>query len=447
MFGLRVAIGFAACMGWGRVVAHAFASCCLMSPATEQSLAEVAIFLRDLGRALHVSGAPAHDLERSLTEAGGRLGVTVEGFAVLTFLALTVSDGSQSRRVELLRLPAYDFNMARLIELQALCREINAAAEIAGYRQRLAAIMVRPAPWSGAAFAAMGFLLSAAVALLLRGGWVEMLCGGLIGMLFVAAALGFARVPRLAPAVPVILCALAALLAHALALVLPQQLPFISAVAGIVFLLPGFMLTVAMSELATQNYLAGTGRLTGAFVLLFLMGAGLAIGSQAAQAWLPAVTPGASQPVAPWVIWLAIAALGVSLLAVLQAPWRTVHVSVGACLLAWAVFSVLDDRVGNVVAAFIAALSVASAGQIYQQLSRQPAALVQIPGLITLVPGSMGFRGIHALMQQDNVAGIQLMTEMLLTGAVLAVGLLLADNIWPLLFSRRAVTTAPETKL
>ena len=89
---------------------------------------------------------------------------------------------------------------------------------------------------------------------------------------------------------------------------------------------------------------------------------------------------------------------------------------------------------------------MASAGQIYQQLSRQPAALVQIPGLITLVPGSMGFRGIHALMQQDNVAGIQLMTEMLLTGAVLAVGLLLADNIWPLLFSRRAVTTDPEPK-
>ena len=137
-------------------------------------------------------------------DAGARLGVTVEGFAVLTFLALTVSDGNQSRRVELLRLPAYDFNMARLIELQALCREINAAAEIAGYRERLAAIMLRPAPWSGAAFAAMGFLLSAAVALLLRGGWVEMLCGGLIGMFFVAAALGFARVPRLAPAVPVI---------------------------------------------------------------------------------------------------------------------------------------------------------------------------------------------------------------------------------------------------
>ena len=413
-----------------------------MSSHTEKSLAGVAAFLRDLGRALHVSGAPAHDLERDLMQIGERLGARVEGFAVLTFLALTISADGQSRRVEMLRLPPYDFNMARLIELQALCREIDSPARIDAYAARLAEIMARPAPWSGWRFAAMGFLLSGPVALLLRGGWVEMLCGGLIGMLFVAGALGFARVPRLAPAVPVVLCALAALLAYALALVLPQQLPFISAVAGMVFLLPGFMLTVAMSELATQNYLAGTGRLAGAFILLFLMGVGLAIGTQAASAWFPMLAPVAPLPVPGWVIWPAIAALGISLLAVLQAPWSAVHVSVGACLLAWAVFSVLDDRVGNIVAAFAAALAVASAGQIYQQASGRPAALVQIPGLITLVPGSMGFRGIHALMQQDNVSGIQLMTEMLLTGAVLAVGLLLADNIWPAIFAKRQAAPA-----
>ena len=231
-----------------------------------------------------------------------------------------------------------------------------------------------------------------------------------------------------------------------LALALPQQSPFVSSVAGIVYLLPGFMLTVAMSELATQNYLAGTGRLAGAFILLFLLGVGLAIGTQAGQAWMPPIIPAAPPAVPGWATWLAISALGVSLLAVLQAPLTAVHVSVGACLLAWAVFAGLDEHVGNIVAAFAGALAVASAGQIYQQVSGRPAALVQIPGLITLVPGSMGFRGVHALMQQDNVAGVNLITEMLLTGAVLAVGLLLADNIWPVLFAkRRAAAPSGET--
>lgn len=404
----------------------------------DQTLARLALFLRDLGQALHVSGAPAHALENAMKEIGRRLGARVEGFAVLTFLALTVVAGGNSRRVELLRLPPYDYNMARLIELDALCRDISSVDDLDRYIERLAAIMRQPAPWSGWRFVGMGFLLSGSVALLLRGGWVEMLCGGLLGMFFVAGYLQFARIPRLGPAVPVILCALAAIGAQGLAHLWPQQVPFISAVAGIVLLLPGFMLTVAMSELATQNYLAGTGRLTGAFVLLFLMGAGLAIGTQISLAWLPAVPlPDSVAALPGWAIWAAIAALGISLLAVLQAPWSAVHVSVGACLLAWAVYSLVNARMGNVVGAFAGALTVASAGHLYQYLSKRPAALVQIPGLITLVPGSMGFRGVHALIEQDSAAGISLLTDMVMTGAVLAVGLLLADNILPLIFERR----------
>lgn len=405
----------------------------------EQTLAQLAHFLRDLGRALHVSGAPAHDLEAAMNEIGQRLGARVEGFAVLTFLALTVVSGAHSRRVELLRLPPYDYNMARLIELEALCREISSVDDLECYGERLAAIMRQSPPWSGWRFVAMGFLLSGSVALLLRGGWVEMFCGGLIGMFFVAGYLQFSRIPRLGPAVPVILCALAAVAAQGLAQFFPQQVPFISAVAGIVLLLPGFMLTVAMSELATQNYLAGTGRLTGAFVLLFLMGAGLAIGTQISLALLPVLpAPGAFTNLPGWAIWMAIAGLGISLLAVLQAPLSSVNVSVGACLLAWAVYSLVNTEMGNVVGAFAGALAVACAGHLYQYLTKKPAALVQIPGLITLVPGSMGFRGVHALIQQDSNAGISLITDMMMTGAVLAVGLLLADNILPLLFERRA---------
>lgn len=408
------------------------------APQNDQALERIALFLRDLGQALHVSGAPAQDMERGLNEIGRRLGIRVEGFAVLTFLALNVVSGANSRRVEMLRLPPYDYNMARLIALQELCRDISDIDALDAYIARLATIMQAPPTWSGWRFVVMGFLLSGSVALLLRGGWVEMLCGGLIGMGFVAGYLRLSLISRLGPAVPVILCALAAMAAQGLAHLFPNQTPFISAVAGVVLLLPGFMLTVAMSELATQNYLAGTGRLTGAFVLLFLMGAGLAIGTQFSLALLPASIPASMTSLPAWAIWPAIAALGISLLAVLQAPWRSLPVSVLACLLAWAVYSVVSAKMGNIVGAFSGAVAVASAGHLFHYMTRQPAVLVQIPGLITLVPGSMGFRGVHALMEQNSAAGISLITDMVLTGAVLAVGLLLADNILPLVFERES---------
>jgi uncharacterized membrane protein YjjB (DUF3815 family) len=125
------------------------------------------------------------------------------------------------------------------------------------------------------------------------------------------------------------------------------------------------------------------------------------------------------------------------MLGVLQAPLRAVHVLVGGSLLAWAVFSLVGAVFGNVVGAFAGALAVAGAGHAYTYLSGQPDILVKIPGLIVLVPGSMGFRGLHALIEQDNASGVSLVTSMLLIGAVLAVGLLLADSIAPLLFARR----------
>ncbi len=170
----------------------------------------------------------------------------------------------------------------------------------------------------------------------------------------------------------------------------------------------------------------------------------MAIGTQFSLALLPVSTPGIVTTVPPWAIWPAIAALGVSLLAVLQAPWRSLPVSVLACLLAWAVYSLVSAEMGNIVGAFTGAVAVASAGHLYHYMTRQPAVLVQIPGLITLVPGSMGFRGVHALMEQNSAAGISLITDMVLTGAVLAVGLLLADNILPLVFERESAKRESE---
>jgi len=405
--------------------------------AMTENLDRLAKFLRNLARAMHISGMPTHDLERHLNGIGKQFNVHVECFAVLTMLTLNITAENKTQRVEMLRLPANDYNMARLIALEQLIRGMDGLNSLERCEAQLEAIMGAPPLWSGWSFAFLGFLLSGSVAVLLRGGWTEILCGGLLGMLFVGAYLTLARAPRLGPAMPVILCTSAAICAHALSLVFPQQTPFITAVAGVVLLLPGFTLTIAMSELATQNLLAGTGRLAGAIMLLFMMGAGLVIGTQISQHLLPARTTGTLLPTESWIIWPAIAVLGISMLGVLQAPLRSVHVLVGGCLLAWAVFSLVGSVFGNVVGAFAGALAVAGAGHLYTYLTGQPDILVKIPGIITLVPGSMGFRGLHALMEQDSAAGISLMVDMAMTGAVLAVGLLLADNIAPLLFARR----------
>jgi len=400
-------------------------------------LQRLGVFLRALAEALHISGMPAHDLERQLNAIGQRLGVRVDCFAVLTMITLNIVADDGSQRLEMIRLPVYDYNMTRLIALEKLSGELSSLDQLADCARQLKEIMAAPPLWRGWPYVLLGALLSASVAVLLRGGWREVLCGGLVGWLFVGTQQWLARNPRLGPAAPVILCALAALAAQILSLVFPGLAVFLTAVAGVVLLLPGFTLTIAMSELATQNLLAGSGRLVGACMLLFMMGAGLAIGNEIGQQLLPTARAGITGALPDWLIWPAIAAMGIALLGLLQVPLRAAHVLVGGCLVAWGAYAGVGAALGNIVGAFAGALAVATAGHLYHRLSGQPDILVKIPGLIVLVPGSMGFRGLHALMEQESIVGIGLLTEMLLTGAVLAVGLLLADNIAPLLFGRR----------
>ena len=109
-----------------------------------KDLDRLAAFLRQLAQALHISGMPAHDLERHLNTLGQRLGVRVDCFAVLTMLTLNITADNATQRIEMLRLPSYDYNMARLIALEKLLREIEGGDNLTRCAARLDDIMKTP---------------------------------------------------------------------------------------------------------------------------------------------------------------------------------------------------------------------------------------------------------------------------------------------------------------
>jgi uncharacterized membrane protein YjjP (DUF1212 family) len=386
-------------------------------------------FLGELAKAMHVSGANSHDLERHVHQLGQRFGVESHCFALPTMLTITLETAHQGQQSRLVRLPTYDYNMTRLIALKDIIRKLHSLSQLDEARQQLSQITQAPSPWQPWQMVLCGFVLSSCIALLLGGGLPEMLLAGLVGLLFVLAMLLLSPRQGLSPVIPVLLCGFAALCTYALTVAVPVTSPFVVILAGIVLLLPGFTITIAMIELATGNLLAGTGRMAGAFILMLMMGAGVAIGTTLGTQWLPYRTLSTLEKLPDWTVWPCIALLGATLLVFLQAPWRALHIMMGACLLAFAVSSAMSAWLGPVAGAFTGAFSVALAGHLYQRMSGEPGILVQIPGLITLVPGSVGFKGLHALMEQDNLAGISTMTSMVITGAALVIGTLLANSL------------------
>jgi uncharacterized membrane protein YjjB (DUF3815 family) len=96
----------------------------------------------------------------------------------------------------------------------------------------------------------------------------------------------------------------------------------------------------------------------------------------------------------------------------------------------------LGVRIGGLVfdrelSAFVGAFAVAVAANLYARLRRRPAAVMRTPGLLLLVPGSLGFRGLTTALQQDFSAGSQFAFRMLLVGGALVAGLLVANVLVP----------------
>ena len=54
-------------------------------------------------------------------------------------------------------------------------------------------------------------------------------------------------------------------------------------------------------------------------------------------------------------------------------------------------------------ASTLAALASAALGNAYARWAQRPGALVRVPGIILLVPGSVALRGVINLVQQQNV--------------------------------------------
>ncbi|MBL4591930.1 MAG: threonine/serine exporter family protein, partial [Phycisphaerales bacterium] len=77
----------------------------------------------------------------------------------------------------------------------------------------------------------------------------------------------------------------------------------------------------------------------------------------------------------------------------------------------------------------LAAACVGVASNVYARITNRPAAIVVLPGLLILVPGSVGFRSLTAFLDADTLGGLQTAIGVFFIGVSIVVGLLLANVI------------------
>ena len=226
-------------------------------------------------------------------------------------------------------------------------------------------------------------------------------------------------------------CALVAFLVHMGARFGLQLDPTVTTVAAIVVLLPGLSFTTALAELAMRHLSSGSARLLGTLAVLLTMVVGVGIGDRLAELAFGRVTIVSGGELG-WPFHIAaLLATWISYTILLrgtrsQAVWILLAVAIGYGGARLGRF-LLTPELG----AFVGALLVTIAGNLFARWRRRPAAVVRTPGLLLLVPGSLGFRGLTNAVAGDLTQSVQFLFDMLLVGGALVAGMLMAGVLFP----------------
>ncbi len=389
------------------------------------------ILVEVLARALHRYGTPAHRLEEAMGHVASGLGLQSQFFSTPT--AIFASLGTRGhQRTLLIRVEPGEIELEKLSRLDAvltlLARGDITPATALGEVEAIEAA----APRYGTLLTTLAFALaSASAACFFGGGGMEILGAGGAGLLIGLLAAGlqpFAHARRLfEPLAALGATALATMLAIPLA---PMAHPVVI-LAGLIVLIPGLSLTVAMKELATRNLISGSGRLAWAALVFLAIGFGVALGDRLARALvgpLPAVEPTA---LPDWSLLLALPVSAAAFTVLFRALPRDMPWILAASAMAVAGSRLGAAALGAELGALVGALLVGAGSNLFSRLLNRPAAIIQLPGLILLVPGSIGFRSIAALLEGEILFGVETAFEMTLVAVALVTGLLLANVLVP----------------
>lgn len=405
----------------------------MLPPVSEPRVAkdtedDARAFVLELGAALHRYGAMAPRVEQAMDLASARFGLRGQFFATPTSIFAAFGEpGSQS--VGLMRVEPGSVDLDKRCALDellddALQERIPAGAGLA----RLREIERTAQRWGPALTTACHGLSSAAAARFLGGSWREMGAALIVGWAAGLLVLASRRSRWIERVLEPLAGAVVSALALALAWWFGPLSSYTATVAGLIALLPGMTMTAAMSELALRHLAAGTARFMGSVLTLLALTVGVVIGRQVARL-LPALAAAPDSAPPRWSLALALVVAPLALAVLMQARPRDLGWILAAGLVAYLGASSGGLVLGADVGAFTGALAVGMASNLFARALHRPSVVTMVPGLLVLVPGSLGFRSLLALLERDVLSGVDTAFSMVMVAISLAAGLLLANVV------------------
>ena len=387
-------------------------------------------FLIKVGVLLHRYGTPSHRLERVVSELANNLGV--EAVCLYTPTALLLSINNESiESTYLRRVDSGAVDVDKLIRFDATLETVLAnELSIEEASNELDLIADSKSPYPAWLMILACAICCGAVAVFFRGTPTEIFLSAFLGL--VIAVIEF---------IPVklnwdqgLLEPIAGFVAAVSALAFANYVTPIDdrlvTLAALIVLVPGLKLTIALNELAVGHLSAGVARLAGACVNLLTLTVGVAVGWRVATGWrnIPELNEPAGREFWPWI---AIVIAPIMFAIIFRARWPQWPAIMLVSIAGFASSLYGGSYFGIEVGAALGALAVGCGSNLYARLRNRPALVTLTPGILVLVPGSVGYRSLTAFLDNDTMAGIDLAFQMVIVGIALVGGILTAKILIP----------------
>ena len=384
-------------------------------------------FLLICAKALHESGLPAHRLERMLEIASLKMGLKADFFISPGSVFASFNVGSQIV-THLKKVGEASLHLEKIDRIESLLNDVsNSKISIESGIQQLENIQTSATNYNGWITTLFFGISTGSAACVFGGGILEIVCSFIIGI----GINGLFSFVRVFPRIEKLIVFIAAFYAFVIASVFNSLFigfnKEVATICGLILLIPGFSFTVAITEMVNNHLISGLSKFTHSFVIFVMLALGIGVADKLMHVML-ITTPKISAFILPsWSIAIALIGVPVGFIVLLKAKRSDALWISFACWLSYIMFSFTSSFVDAPIAVFLSSVLLGFASNLFAKIKKRNSAIMLVPGMILLVPGSLGFFSISNLLQSNIVEGIEIALKMLTTSMALVMGIIVSD--------------------